>query len=165
VGVHTTQFAIHNPQIGLLKPVLQLAKETAQDANPILVAGICGPTNQAINEARLACDLGYHIGLLSLGALQTETEDRLIDHARAVAQVIPIMGFYLQPAVGGRCLSETFWQKLADLPNLVGIKIAAFNRYQTLEVLRAVAQSGRTEQISLYTGNDDNIVVDLFDEL
>jgi dihydrodipicolinate synthase/N-acetylneuraminate lyase len=170
VGVHTTQFAIREPQHGLLRPVLQLAAQTvaACDAatarRTVLIAGVCGATRQAVGEAQLARDLGYHAGLLSLGALRSATDEELFTHSRAVAAEIPLVGFYLQPAVGGRILSRTFWQRFAEIPNVVAIKIAPFNRYQTLDVVQAVAAAGRAGQIALYTGNDDNIVVDLLTE-
>ncbi len=159
VGVHTTQFTIRD--VGLFRPVLELAREEMRDSGALAVAGICGPTMQAIREAQIASDLGYHAGLLSLAALANATSRKLIEHTRAVADHIPVIGFYLQPAVGGRVLSFDFWRKFVEIPNVVAIKIAPFNRYQTLDVVRAVAESGRAEQISLYTGNDDNIVADL----
>jgi len=167
VGVHTTQFAIREAKIGLLRPVLELAaqevrRHVEQHGGLIVkVAGICGDTKQAVAEASLARDLGYDAGLLSLSAVKTEPIEALIRHGRTVAEVIPIMGFYLQPAVGGRVLPFSFWRKLADIENLVAIKIAPFNRYQTLDVVRAVAESGRAGEIALYTGNDDNIIGDL----
>ncbi len=163
VGVHTTQFAIHDPAAGLLRPVLELAaEETRESSKPLVrIAGICGPTKQAIAEAILARDLGYDLGLLSLTGLAGEPFDALIRHARLVAEVIPIMGFYLQPAVGGRVLPYEFWRRMAEIENLWAIKIAPFNRYQTLEVIQAVADSGRAGEIALYTGNDDNIIADL----
>jgi dihydrodipicolinate synthase/N-acetylneuraminate lyase len=163
VGVHTTQFAIRDSAIGLLRPVLQLAAEEVgrSDRAVIKVAGVCGDTKQAVKEAILAKDLGYDIGLLSLSALKTQPVDALIAHARAVAEVIPLMGFYLQPAVGGRVLSYAFWRRLAEIENVLAIKIAPFNRYQTIDVVRAVAESGRADRIALYTGNDDNIIADL----
>ncbi|MCC6484901.1 MAG: dihydrodipicolinate synthase family protein [Armatimonadetes bacterium] len=163
VGVHTTQFAIRKPEIGLLQPVLELAAETARQSPhpPVLIAGVCGATAQALQEARLAASLGYHAGLLSLAALQDATVDELIAHAREVAQVLPVVGFYLQPAVGGRLLGYEFWRRFAQIENVVAIKIAPFNRYQTLDVLHAVADSGREADVALYTGNDDNIIPDL----
>jgi len=164
VGVHTTQFAIRDPKIGLLRPVLELAAAEVKkhsDSSLIMVAGICGPTKQAVAEATLARELGYDIGLVSLAALKDEPIEGLVQHCRAVAEVFPIMGFYLQPAVGGRVLPFEFWRQLAEIENLVAIKMAPFNRYQTLEVIRAVTESGRSGQIALYTGNDDNIIVDL----
>lgn len=170
VGVHTTQFAIREPKHSLLKPVLQLAAETVaacdfrESTQTVLVAGVCGPTTQAVAEAGLARGLGYHAGLLSLAALKDEPEDVLIAHCEVVATEIPLFGFYLQPAVGGRILSRSFWRRFAEIPNVVGIKIAPFNRYQTLDVVRAVAESGRADEIALYTGNDDNIVADLLTE-
>jgi hypothetical protein len=165
VGVHTTEFAIHRPDVGLYKPVLELAMETALAWKPasrtIMVAGIVGAIDQALSEAALAAGTGYHAGLLSLGALRDSTEEALLEHSRRVAEVIPIMGFYLQPSVGGRILSERFWRGLAEIPNLLAIKIAPFNRYCTLEVIRAVAGAGREDEVALYTGNDDSILVDL----
>ena len=166
VGVHTTQFAIRDPRHGLLAPVLSLAAATATDAlgpHPrpfVRIAGVCGATAQAISEARLASDLGYDAALVSLGALHDAAEDALVEHCRAIGEVLPLIGFYLQPAVGGRVLRYEFWRALAELPTVIAIKIAPFNRYQTLDVLRAVADSGRTD-IALYTGNDDAIVLDL----
>lgn len=167
VGVHTTQFEIREPKFGLYEPVLSLAAETLDDIvaatgkTPIRVAGIAGPTAQAVREAKIAVDLGYHLGLVSLGALREASKTELLTHLRAIAEVIPIMGFYLQPAVGGRVLSFDFWRKAAEIENLVAIKMAPFNRYYTIDVLRAVAASGRSQEIALYTGNDDNIVLDL----
>lgn len=165
VGVHTTQFAIRRPDINLLEAVLRIAAEEIEAAGLqrpfIKVAGICGPTPQALEEARLALKYGYHIGLLSLGGLQDKTEEELLAHVRAVAVLIPVFGFYLQPSVGGRIFSYSFWEQLVEIPNVKAIKTAPFNRYQTLDVVRAVACSSRPEQIALYTGNDDNIVADL----
>jgi len=164
VGVHTTQFGIRD--VGLLKPVLELAAEEEKRHKPLTlkIAGVCGPTKQATAEATLARDLGYDIGLLSLAALKDASEDKLIAHAEAVGAVIPLFGFYLQPAVGGRVLPYPFWRRFAEIPSVVGIKMAPFNRYQTLDVLRAVAESGRAKEIALYTGNDDNILLDLLTE-
>jgi dihydrodipicolinate synthase/N-acetylneuraminate lyase len=166
VGVHTTQFAIHDPKIGLYRPVLELAMEELRAGGAIRVAGIVGHTSQAVNEARLAVELGYHVGLVSLAALPQAAspqagDGELLDHLRAVAEVIPVFGFYLQPAVGGRTLSFEFWRQFAEIGNVAAIKIAPFNRYQTLDVVRAVAASGREREIALYTGNDDNILLDL----
>lgn len=162
IGVHTMQFAIRDPKIGLFEPVLTIAAEE-MDKSPyevVRIGGVCGKTPQAVAEAELLRDLGYHAGLLSLAALPNATNEELIQHARHVGEVIPLVGFYLQPAVGGRVLPYSFWRAFATLEAVVAIKIAPFNRYQTLEVLRAVADSGR-EDIALYTGNDDNIVGDL----
>ena len=164
VGVHTTQFAIR--KVGLLRPVLELAAETVTRWKPRLagrfakVAGIVGPRSQALAEARLALDLGFDAGLLSLGALSEASDEELVAHARAVAEVIPVMGFYLQPAVGGRVLSYRFWRLFMEIENVVAIKVAPFNRYATIDVVRAIAESGRRD-VALYTGNDDNIVGDL----
>jgi hypothetical protein len=165
VGVHTTQFAIRQPKIGLFDPVLRLAAEEMDRADEkhstplVRVGGVCGVTQQAVAEATLLHDLKYHAGLLSLGAVAAWDDERLLAHCEEVAKIIPLIGFYLQPAVGGRLLSYSFWRKLAGIENIVAIKIAPFNRYQTLDVVRAVAESGR--DIALYTGNDDNIVMDL----
>jgi dihydrodipicolinate synthase/N-acetylneuraminate lyase len=162
VGVHTTQFEIR--RVGLLEPVLRLASETADEARngrPFLkVAGVLGPTEQALAEADLAASLGYDLGLLSLRGLDWD-EERLVAHAREVAERIPLVGFYLQPAVGGRRLSHDFWRAFADIEGVVAIKIAPFDRYATLDVVRAVCASERRDDIALYTGNDDAIVVDL----
>jgi dihydrodipicolinate synthase/N-acetylneuraminate lyase len=162
VGVHTTQFAIRNPAVGLFQPVLSLAAEELRKCKHPLVwiGGVCGETRQAVAEAELIGGLGYHAALLSLAALRDAHDDRLIVHCREVAAVIPIVGFYLQPAVGGRLLSYAFWRRFLEIDNVVAIKIAPFNRYQTLDVMRAVADSGRND-IAIYTGNDDNIVMDL----
>ena len=192
VGVHTTQFAIREPKHGLLRPVLELAADTARSSRgeetvsiaecgtrnaepksapppggghgPVLIAGICGRTPQAVREAELARELGYHAGLLSLGALRDAAERELITHCRTVAREIPLVGFYLQPAVGGRLLPLQFWHRFVEIPNVIAIKIAPFNRYQTLDVLRAVAEAGRAGDIALYTGNDDHILLDLLTE-
>lgn len=168
VGVHTTQFEIRD--VGLLQPVLELAAETvaacdaARSRQTVRIAGVCGGTEQAVSEARLAADLGYHAGLLSLAALGTASLDVLVGHCQEVAAVIPLVGFYLQPAVGGRVLPRNFWRRFAQIPNVVAIKAAPFNRYQTLDVLRGVAESGRADEIALYTGNDDHILLDLLTE-
>jgi dihydrodipicolinate synthase/N-acetylneuraminate lyase len=165
VGVHTTQFAIRHPRHGLYRPVLELAAETARATRedgvaPVLVAGAVGDTVQAVREAELAATLGYDMVLLSLGAMAAASDAELIRHCRAVSEVLPLFGFYLQPAVGGRVLGYAFWRQFAELPNAWAIKIAPFNRYRTLDVVRAVADSGR-DDLALYTGNDDTIVLDL----
>jgi dihydrodipicolinate synthase/N-acetylneuraminate lyase len=161
VGVHTTQFEIREPRFGLYEPVLELAMEELRGTDAIKVAGIAGPTAQAVREAELAARRGYDAGLLSMGALRESSIRELLAHARAVAEVIPLFGFYLQPAVGGRILPYEFWREFAAIERVAAIKIAPFNRYQTLDVLRAVADSGRATEIALYTGNDDTIVTDL----
>jgi len=161
VGVHTTQFAIHTPSVGLYRAVLELAIEETAAWGAIAVAGIAGPTAQAIREAELAATLGYRAGLVSMAGFAGASEQDLIEHVRAVAGVLPVFGFYLQPAVGGRVLSYRFWREFAGIENVVAIKIAPFNRYQTLDVVRAVADSGRAGEIALYTGNDDHIIADL----
>ncbi len=166
VGVHTTQFAIRDPKIALFKPVLEIGREEMNRADEkqteplVRVAGVCGNTTQAVGEAKLIRELGFHFGLLSLAALKNESEDALIAHCRAVAEIIPIIGFYLQPAVGGRALPFSFWRRFAKIKNVVAIKMAPFNRYQTIDVMRAIVESGRND-IALYTGNDYNIVLDL----
>jgi hypothetical protein len=163
VGVHTTQFAIRDPKFGLYRPVLELAARTLDETSrPVArVAGICGQTRQAVVEAQIASTMGYHAGLLSLGAMKDANDDELMTHCRAVAEVISLFGFYLQPSVGGRILGVGFWRRFAEIPNVVAIKIAPFNRYQTLDVVRAVAEVGRGGDIALYTGNDDSIITDL----
>jgi hypothetical protein len=166
VGVHTTQFAIRDLSHGLFEPILALTAEelTRADAGrrePLVrIGGICGETKQATCEAALLRELGYHAGLLSLAAMKGADEDQLIAHCRAVAEILPVVGFYLQPAVGGRVLPLAFWRRFAEIENVIAIKMAPFNRYQTLDVVRAVAEAGR-DDIALYTGNDDSIVVDL----
>ena len=162
VGVHTTQFAIR--EHGLFEPVLRVAIEEAQSWSTrplVLVAGAIGPTRQARAEATVARSLGYHAVLLSLGALPHASDDELIAHCRAVAAEMPLIGFYLQPAVGGRVLSAAFWRRFAALDNVVAIKIAPFNRYHTLDVLRGVVDARAERRVALYTGNDDHIVLDL----
>ena len=159
VGVHTTQFAMR--QHGLYRPVLALAAEAARNRAVLKIAGVCGGRAQAAAEAECAARLGYHAALLSLEALADSGSDELIEHARAVGGILPLVGFYLQPAVGGRVLDAGFWRRFAALECVVAIKIAPFNRYRTLDVLRGVLDSGRAPEIALYTGNDDHIVLDL----
>lgn len=161
VGVHTTQFAIREPRFGLFEPVLELAAVALGEQPVIRVAGICGRTAQALREAKFAADWGYHAGLLSLSAFRDDSVEAMLEHARAVAEVLPVFGFYLQPAVGGRVLPYAFWRKFAEIENVVAIKMAPFNRYQTLDVIRAVVDAGRADSIALYTGNDDQILGDL----
>ncbi len=165
VGVHATQFAIRERQHGLFRPLLENVSQWLSECLPadspfVRIAGVCGDHAQAISEAEFAVEQGYQAGLLSLTALRDAAEEHLIQHCRNVSAVIPIIGFYLQPAVGGRVLSYSFWRRLAENDRVVAIKIAPFNRYQTWDVVRAVIDSGR-DDLALYTGNDDNIVVDL----
>lgn len=164
VGVHTTQFAIRDPKIGLYRPVLELAMDeyraAALSRRVAMIAGVVGRTPQAMTEAEIARELGYHAALLSLGAWRDESEDLLLNHCRTIADVMPLFGFYLQPAVGGRVLSYRFWREFAEIQNVWAIKIAPFSRYQTIDVVRAVVEAGR-DDIALYTGNDDNIIADL----
>lgn len=167
VGVHSTQFAIRDRKIGLFAPVLDLAATTARawlDATTrrpfVLIAGLCGRTAQAVAEAQAAAALGYHAGLLSLGAWARDDEATVLRHCRTVARELPLIGFYLQPAVGGRVFSYRFWRAFAEIPELVGVKIAPFHRYRTIDVVRAVLEAGR-DDVALYTGNDDNIIADL----
>ena len=165
VGVHTTQFEIRRPEYNLLEPVLRMAAEEvdkSRNASGIIkVAGITGDTSNAIKEAEMAVHYGYHLGLISMGGLPALSEDQLIKRTREVAAKIPLFGFYLQPAAGGRLLSYEFWRQFVEIPNVYAIKIAAFNRYQTIDVVRAVCNSPRRDEIALYTGNDDNIIGDL----
>jgi dihydrodipicolinate synthase/N-acetylneuraminate lyase len=170
VGVHTTGFPIHDSKIGLYRPVLELAAETATSslANAprpfVRVAGLIGDTAQALREAQIALALGYHCGLLSLGAWRDATDEAILAHCRRVAEAIPLFGFYLQPAVGGRRLGYRFWREFAEIANVVAIKVAPFDRYATLDVVRALAEAGR-DDIALYTGNDDAIVPDLVTDI
>lgn len=166
VGVHSTQFAIRD--VGLYEPVLELAMRTAREWEPLggrrplfMVGGLAGHTEQAVREARIARGLGYHAGLLSLGAMKGASEDQLVAHCRAVADEIPLVGFYLQPAVGGIHLPMGFWQRFAAIDNVVAIKMAPFHRYRTIDVIRGVVAAGAEDRVTLYTGNDDHIVLDL----
>lgn len=165
VGVHTTQFEIRDLQYNLFESVLKVMSEEidACDLNRtfVKVAGICGPTEQAVSEARIAVKYGYHIGLLSMGGLDDLSEDELLDRTKEVAKIIPIFGFYLQKTISGRVFSFDFWKKFVEIDNVVAVKTAPFNRYQTLDVMRAVCESSRKDEIVIYTGNDDNIIPDL----
>src|SRR5262245_24874783 len=164
VGVHTTQFAIRDPCVQLLRPVLELAHRTVREwcpaPRPITIAGVCGETAQAAAEAELAASLGYDAVLLSLAALRDRGNDDVLDHCRRIAAIVPVMGFYLQPAVGGRVLDRAFWRAFLDIERVVAIKVAPFDRYRTQDVVAALAESGRSD-VALYTGNDDAIVADL----
>ena len=166
VGVHSTQFAIRDPEHDLFRPVLELAAQTVRAELAVaprdfaLIAGICGQTPQAVAEAELALSFGYHAGLVSMAAFKTEPEAAIVAHIATLAKLIPVVGFYLQPAVGGRVFSYAFWRKFAEIPGVVAIKLAPFNRYQTIDVVRAVTDAGR-DDLALYTGNDDTIVADL----
>ncbi|MEE1964184.1 dihydrodipicolinate synthase family protein [Allomuricauda taeanensis] len=170
VGVHSTQFEIRLPEHNLYSTVLEIAKEEfdryskVNDRPIIRIAGIIGKTEQAIAEAQTAVGLGYHAALISVAAFKGASNQEILEHCRTVAKVIPLVGFYLQPAVGGRKLDVEFWKGFASIPNVIAIKMAPFNRYQTLDVVRGVAESGRADEIALYTGNDDNILVDLLSE-
>ena len=170
VGVHTTQFEIRDPDIGLFEPVLSLVSAeidawcTKRERSIVKIAGVCGRTPQALREATFAQRAGYDAALLSLSAFAGDDIPTIIEHCRAIAEILPLVGFYLQPAVGGRVLPYAFWREFAEIENVVAIKIAPFNRYQTLDVVRAVCDAGRENDIALYTGNDDNIVVDLLTE-
>lgn len=162
VGVHTTQFAIRD--VGLYQPVLEAAAQTVADWTPrdlAMIAGLAGPTAQACREAHIAVGLGYHAGLLNLSAFADASQDACIAHCRSIAEIIPLFGFYLQPAVGGVVLPAAFWRRFADIDNVLAIKIAPFNRYHTLDVVRGVVEAGAQDRIFLYTGNDDHIVLDL----
>lgn len=170
VAVHTTQFEIRLPEVGLFRPILELAKEehsrfVEKTKKPIvMISGVIGQTSQAIKEAQLAAELGYDAVLLSLAALRESSNQALLQHCRQIAEIIPVIGFYLQPAVGGRKLDVDFWREFARIDNVVAIKMAPFNRYQTLDVIRGVIESGRGNEVILYTGNDDNILIDLLTE-
>jgi dihydrodipicolinate synthase/N-acetylneuraminate lyase len=170
VGVHTTQFEIRLPEVNLYGPLLEIAREefdhfTDRTGRPVIrIAGAIGKTQQAVGEAKLALQKGFYAVLLSLAAFSGASNSEMLEHCRAVAEVIPVIGFYLQPAVGGRPLDKNFWREFARIKNVIAIKIAPFNRYQTLDVVRGVAESGRAEKIALYTGNDDNILIDLLTE-
>ncbi len=170
VAVHTTQFAIRQPEIDLYTPLLEIANEefnrfTLKTENPVIrIAGVIGKTDQALKEACLALQHGFHAVLLSVAAFHDSPNSDIIKHCKAVAEIIPVIGFYLQPAVGGRKLDVNFWREFAQIENIIAIKIAPFNRYQTFDVVRGVIESGRAENIALYTGNDDNILVDLLTE-
>ena len=162
VGVHTTQFQIRDT--GLYEPVLRIAAETVASwtGRPVVkIAGLVGRTRQALAEADVALGLGYHAGLLSLAAMKGASEDELIGHCEAVAERIPVIGFYLQPAVGGIVLPASFWRRFAAIDNVVAIKLAPFNRYRTLDVIRGVVNAGAEDRVTLLTGNDDHIVLDL----
>lgn len=167
VGVHSTQFEIREPDIALFEPVLRLASQTiddyaAQQGRSILkIAGVCGRTEQALMEAAFARSQGYHAVLLSLAAFADDDSDAIVEHCRRLSEEMPLIGFYLQPSVGGRVLPYEFWRSFAEIDNVIGIKMAPFNRYQTFDVVRAVCEAGRADDITLYTGNDDNIIVDL----
>lgn len=166
-GVHTTQFAIRDPRFGLFEPVLRLVASTIAECERtsgrriLKIAGVCGETTQAVREARFARDAGFDLGLLSLAAMSAASDEELIAHCRAVGEEIPLFGFYLQPAVGGRLLGYDFWREFCRIEAVAAIKVAPFNRYQTLDVIRGLADSGRASEIALYTGNDDNIIPDL----
>jgi hypothetical protein len=162
VGVHSTQFAIRD--VGLYEPVLRLAMETKESWDPtpkVMIAGLAGRTAQALEEAAIARDLGYHAGLLSLAAFKGDDDDDIVAHCRTVADQFPLVGFYLQPAVGGRVLSAGFWRRFAEIENVLAIKMAPFHRYRTLDVVRGVVAAGAEKRIALYTGNDDHILLDL----
>ena len=170
VAVHTTQFAIRQPEVGLFAPLLELANEefnrfsSKNDPGVIRIAGVIGRTPQATMEAELAVRNGFHAVLLSVAAFSDSSNKEIIEHCKAIAEIIPVIGFYLQPAVGGRKLDVNFWREFARIENVIAIKMAPFNRYQTFDVVRGVIESGRANDITLYTGNDDNILVDLLSE-
>lgn len=170
VAVHTTQFAIRDSGIDLFQPVLAIAAneisrfEEKTGRTVIRIAGVCGPRQQAEREAETAVSLGYDAVLLSPGGLSGHSEEQLLDRTEAIARIAPVIGFYLQPAVGGRVFSFAYWQALCEIEGVVAIKVAPFERYLTLDVMRAVALSSRSDKIALYTGNDDHILLDLLSE-
>ena len=168
VGVHATQFEIRD--VGLYRPVLECAMEAAAEwaddwagRPPIMIGGLAGSTAQAVAEAQTAVAIGYHAGLLSLAAMKGASDDDLIAHCNAVAAEIPLVGFYLQPAVGGILLSVNFWKRFAEIDNVIAVKTAPFNRYRTLDVIRGVVEAGAEDRVAVYTGNDDHIVLDLLE--
>lgn len=167
VGVHSTQFEIRDPEFRLFEPLLKLALEEMKSIEertnqPVIkIAGVCGKTSQAAREAEFAASVGYDMALLSLASFREESEDEIIAHCKEIAGIIPIMGFYLQTSIGGRMLPYSFWRKFVEIENVLAIKVAAFNRYQTIDVVRALLDSGMEDRVSLYTGNDDNIILDL----
>jgi len=170
VAVHTTQFAIRKPEVGLYKPMLDIAREefdrfSSVTGKPVIrIAGVIGKTDQALREAGLALEKGFHMVLLNVDVFRDAANDEIIKHCKDIASVIPVFGFYLQPAVGGMRLDADFWREFSAIENVIAIKIAPFNRYQTFDVVRGVAESGRADKIALYTGNDDTILVDLLSE-
>ena len=170
VAVHTTQFAIRNPDVGLYAPLLDIAREefdrfVSVTGKPVIrIAGVIGKTDQALRETGLALEKGFHTVLLSVAAFRDASNDEIINHCKEIAAIIPVFGFYLQPAVGGIRLDVDFWREFAAIENVIAIKVAPFNRYQTFDVIRGVAESGRADEIALYTGNDDTILVDLLSE-
>ena len=170
VAVHTTQFAIRKPEVGLYAPMLDIAREefdrfSSVTGKPVIrIAGVIGKTDQALREAGLALEKGFHMVLLNVDVFRDAANDEIIKHCKDIASVIPVFGFYLQPAVGGMRLDVDFWREFSAIENVIAIKIAPFNRYQTFDVVRGVAESGRADKIALYTGNDDTILVDLLSE-
>lgn len=166
VGVHTTQFEIRDEEHGLFEPVLALAAEELDaraDPSVVRVAGVAGPIAQAVREAELARTLGYDAVLVSPRVPEADSA-ALLERARAVGEVLPVIGFYLQEAIGGPVLDRGFWREFAGIPSVVAVKAAPFDRYRTLELVRGVAESGRADEVALYTGNDDAIVADLLAE-
>src|SRR6476620_4102840 len=165
IGVHMTQFSIRDPKYNLFKPVLQITKEELDRADKqrneplVRISGVTGKTDQAVKEAELVRELGFHAGLLSLAMMKEATEDELISHCKRISEIIPIVGFYLNPNIGGRVLPYSFWRRFAEIQNVVAIKVAPFDRYRTNDVVRAIAEAGRND-IALYTGNDDTIISD-----
>jgi dihydrodipicolinate synthase/N-acetylneuraminate lyase len=170
VAVHTTQFAIRDPEVGLFVPLLDIAREEFDKfcfvtSQPVIrIAGVMGKTRQALREAGLAAEKGFHAVLLNVNVFRGAENKEIIKHCQEIAEVLPVFGFYLQPAVGGIILDVDFWREFAAIENVIAIKIAPFNRYQTFDVIRGVAESGRADKIALYTGNDDTILVDLLSE-
>lgn len=169
-AVHSTQFEIRDPEFDLFEPVLKCVSETIDEYEQrtgkviIRIAGVCGKDEQAVREARLAAKYGYDAVLLSPGGLSDYSEDMLIARTEKVAAVMPVIGFYLQTAVGGRYLSYDYWRRFCEIDNVVAVKCASFNRYSTVDVVRAASFSSRADKIALYTGNDDNIIYDLISE-
>lgn len=167
VAVHTTQFAIRRPEVNLFGAVVQTVMDEIESfelkskKTIVKIVGACGKTEQAVSEARFAESLGADAVLLSPGGIGDLDEGQVIGRTEIVAGVMPVVGFYLQPAAGGRVFSAGYWKRLADIDGVAAIKCAPFNRYQTVELVRGACLSERRDEVALYTGNDDNILVDL----
>ena len=169
VAVHTTQFEIRDKEHNLFEKVLRLAAEEVKKAKltkPFLqIAGICGPTEQAVYEAETAAGLGYDLGLVSMGGLQSWTEKDLLKRIAKIAEIIPVFGFYLQPSVGGRVFSYDFWKEFANISGVAGSKWHRLTVIKRLMLCVPYVIPRRRDEIALYTGNDDNIVNDLLTDL
>lgn len=167
VAVHTTQFEIRLPEMNLFHTVVKTVIDEAEQFEKkthktiVKIVGVCGKVKQAVEEACFAAEINADAVLLSPGGLKDLNEEEMIERTKIIAEIMPVVGFYLQPAVGGRVFSADYWKRLSDIDGVVAIKCAPFNRYQTIELVRGVALSERRDEIALYTGNDDNIFIDL----